>query len=222
MAELHQVARLYINFFHPSFKLKSKTRVGAKVIKKYHLPATPCEQLLADDRVEAPVKEALRQKLAALDPVQLLNQLREAQRTIANLEAGASSKEANEPNIHLDQFVQSLATAWRNGEIRATHRKRRVETKPHTWRTRIDPFAEVWPLIQKWLNEEPNATAKDLFLRVNTQVPTPFKPSQLRTLQRRVKEWRTAIARRLVLGCNYPLEYNSMPIGVDARIGSGD
>lgn len=29
----------------------------------------------------------------------------------------------------------------------------------------------------------------------------PFQPGQLRTLQRRVKEWRTAIARRLVLGC---------------------
>jgi hypothetical protein len=28
----------------------------------------------------------------------------------------------------------------------------------------------------------------------------PFEPGQLRTLQRRVKEWRTAIARRLVLG----------------------
>jgi len=29
----------------------------------------------------------------------------------------------------------------------------------------------------------------------------PFQPGQLRTLQRRVKEWRTNIARQLVLGC---------------------
>jgi hypothetical protein len=33
LAELHEVARLYVNFFQPSFKLKSKTREGAKVVK---------------------------------------------------------------------------------------------------------------------------------------------------------------------------------------------
>jgi hypothetical protein len=222
LAELHKVARLYVNFFQPSFKLKSKTRVGAKVIKKYHAPATPCEQLLADDRVAAHVKEELRQLFVALDPVQLLNQIREAQRTIANLEAGSSSNQANEPSIELSQFVQSLATAWRHGEVRAPYRKRRLDAKPHTWRTRIDPFAEVWPLIQQWLNEEPNITAKDLFLRVNTQVPTPFKPSQLRTLQRRVKAWRTEIARRLVLGCNYPAETSSMPIEMNVELVNED
>lgn len=91
LAELHKVARLYVNFFQPSFKLKSKKREGAKVIKKYHPPATPCEQLLADDRVGALVKEQLRAQFAALDPVQLLNQIRQAQRNIASLEAGASS-----------------------------------------------------------------------------------------------------------------------------------
>ena len=30
--------------------------------------------------------------------------------------------------------------------------------------------------------------------------PAAFEPGQLRTLRRRVKEWRTAIVRRLVLG----------------------
>jgi hypothetical protein len=30
---LHEVARLYVNFFQPSFNLKSKVRVGAKVKK---------------------------------------------------------------------------------------------------------------------------------------------------------------------------------------------
>jgi len=31
-------------------------------------------------------------------------------------------------------------------------------------------------------------------------MPGVFPPGQLRTLQRRVKQWRTEIARRLVLG----------------------
>jgi len=38
LADLHKVARLYVNFFQPSFKLKSKTREGSKVVKKYHAP----------------------------------------------------------------------------------------------------------------------------------------------------------------------------------------
>ena len=34
LAELHESARLYVNFFLPSFKLISKSRDGAKVAKK--------------------------------------------------------------------------------------------------------------------------------------------------------------------------------------------
>ena len=36
MARLYGAARLYVNFFQPSFKLKEKRREGAKVIKRYH------------------------------------------------------------------------------------------------------------------------------------------------------------------------------------------
>ncbi|MHC2345449.1 integrase catalytic domain-containing protein [Bradyrhizobium barranii] len=36
MGRLYAAARLYVNFFQPSFKLKEKRREGAKVIKRYH------------------------------------------------------------------------------------------------------------------------------------------------------------------------------------------
>jgi len=75
LADLHKVARLYVNFFQPSFKLKSKTREDGKVVKKYHAPATPCDQLLADDRVEPGVQQRLRDQFATLDPLELLNRL---------------------------------------------------------------------------------------------------------------------------------------------------
>ena len=45
LGELHDVVRLYVNFFQPSFKLKSKIREGAKVKKTYYLSATPYERL---------------------------------------------------------------------------------------------------------------------------------------------------------------------------------
>jgi hypothetical protein len=58
MARLYAAARLYINFFQPSFKLKEKRREGAKVIKRYHAPSTPCERALAHPNVAAARKEA--------------------------------------------------------------------------------------------------------------------------------------------------------------------
>jgi hypothetical protein len=208
LADLHKIARLYVNFFQPSFKLKSKTREGGKVVKKYHAPATPYEQLLADDRVEPGVKQRLRQQFDSLDPLELLSQLRRAQEEIVRLEAGIDA-EPSPALPELDHFVRSLETAWRNGEVRAPYRKRRSDAKPHTWRTRPDPYEEVWPILTQWLNEEPHATAKGLFRRLNTEMPNRFKPGQYRTLQRRVKEWRTAIARRLVLGCNFEIDSES-------------
>jgi hypothetical protein len=38
MMRLYAAARLHVNFFQPSFKLKEKWREGAKVIKRYHMP----------------------------------------------------------------------------------------------------------------------------------------------------------------------------------------
>lgn len=199
LGQLHEVARLYVNFFQPSFKLKSKTRAGAKVTKKYHLPATPYERLLTDDRVTVESKKQLRQIFSTLDPVQLLNQIREAQRNLTQQEVGNASVKTAETSRELSSFVESLSTAWRDGEVRPTHRK--ALTGPRPWRTRVDPFEHVWPLVEQWLNEQPDANAKSIFRRLQAATPGPFQPGQLRTMQRRIKEWRTAIARRLVLGC---------------------
>ena len=51
MGRLYAAARLYVNFFQPSFKLKEKRREGAKVIKRYHPPSTPYERALAHFRL---------------------------------------------------------------------------------------------------------------------------------------------------------------------------
>ena len=77
LGRLYQSARLYVNFFQPSFKLKSKQRDGALVRKHYHPPLTPCQRLLASPAVDEVVKEQLRQQFATLDPVTLLKTMRE-------------------------------------------------------------------------------------------------------------------------------------------------
>jgi hypothetical protein len=198
LGKLHEIARLYVNFFQPSFKLKSKTRLGAKVIKKYEKPATPYERLLANDRVTSQCKDTLRQIFAVLDPVRLLSEIREAQQNLTQLEVGGGAVKTPEAAQDLNRFVKSLSTAWREGEVRPTHR--RTANGPRAWRTRVDPFEDTWSLVEEWLNQQPDATAKELFHRLQEQAPNQFAAGQLRTLQRRVKQWRTEIARQLVLG----------------------
>jgi hypothetical protein len=53
MGRLYAAARLYVNFFQPSFKLRERRREGAKVIKRYHPPSTPYERALAHPKVTA-------------------------------------------------------------------------------------------------------------------------------------------------------------------------
>ena len=83
LARLFAAARLHINFFQPSFKLKEKRRGGAKVIKRYHAPATPYERALAHPAVDEAVKRRLHKMYCALDPITLLTQMREAQDELA-------------------------------------------------------------------------------------------------------------------------------------------
>src|SRR5262249_61847011 len=84
MSRLYAAARLYINFFQPSFKLKEKRREGAKVSKRYHAPSTPYERALAHPKVPAAVKQRLRGQYWTLDPVALLAEIRLTQEELGN------------------------------------------------------------------------------------------------------------------------------------------
>ena len=75
MVHLYKEVRLHVNYFQPSFKLLDKQRDGAKVIKRYSPPATPCDQVMQDDTIPAWTKEQLSECRAGLDPVALLRAL---------------------------------------------------------------------------------------------------------------------------------------------------
>lgn len=60
----------------------------------------------------------------------------------------------------------------------------------HSWRTRCDPFAAVWDEIEQRLRVEPSLQAKTLFEYVQQREPGRFSDGQVRTLQRRIKNWR--------------------------------
>jgi hypothetical protein len=199
--QLYLAIRLYVNYFQPSFKLLEKTRQGAKVKKTYSKPMTPADRLLEHPMVSEEDKEALRVELPRLDPIKLLHQIREIQAALASL---ASPECADRPGRELDDFLAQLPKLWHAGEVRPTHRRVKVNDTPRYWRTRQDPFEDVWLEILYWLGEDPAATAKSLFEKLMLKYPGKFQSGQLRTLQRRVKEWRCVMARELVFACNDP------------------
>lgn len=200
LAQLYGASRLYVNFFQPSFKLKSKTRDGARVSKTYHAPATPCDRLLASAHVSDTVKSKLRAQSNRLDPVLLLRDIRAAQQVLSDIAANAPRDRAVLPAVtEVSTFLNSLATAWKDGEVRPTHR--RQPRGERWWRTREDPFAHAWPVLEGWLIDEPTVTAKELMQRLAQVVPDAYAgQGQLRTLQRRIKAWRAEKAKDLILG----------------------
>jgi hypothetical protein len=60
----------------------------------------------------------------------------------------------------------------------------------HRWKTRADPFFEVWEEVRSHLEINPGLEAKTLFKDVQRRYPGRFADGQLRTLQRRIKVWR--------------------------------
>jgi hypothetical protein len=195
LSRLYAASRLFVNFFQPSFKLASKTRVGAKVRKTYHAPETPYARLLVNAAVTDEMKDRLRAVAIQLDPLRLLEEIRSVQHHLAALAAGQTTHLARAEG-NLDAFLAGLATAWQHGEVRATHR--RTPRPARDWRTRKDPFESAWPCVRAWLEAEPDRIGRELFVRLQGELPGVFPDGQLRTFQRRVREWRHAAARQLV------------------------
>lgn len=60
----------------------------------------------------------------------------------------------------------------------------------HTWRTRPDGFADVWPEAELMLAAAPELEAKSIFEHLQERFPGRFQEGHLRTFQRRVRQWR--------------------------------
>jgi len=214
LATLYQAVRLYVNHFQPSFKLREKEKIAAKVRRYYEKPMTPCERFLGHPAVPDDIKKSLELQGRSIDPVALLHRIRQQQEVLAALACRDTS--ASGPGREsVEQFMQQLGELWRQGEVRATHRT--LPKTPHYWRTRKDPFESVWPDVLLWLQDTPDVTAKELFVRLQAEQPGRFPDVQLRTLQRRVRAWRHVMARGLVLGGQSASEVSAeaVPIGLD-------
>jgi hypothetical protein len=58
----------------------------------------------------------------------------------------------------------------------------------------------VTALVREWFESEPWRASRELFERLQQVQPGVFPDGQLRTLQRRVKAWRSELAHQMVFG----------------------
>jgi hypothetical protein len=189
---LYQPLRLYVNFFQPSVKLISKTREGSKVYRKYDQAQTPYQRILAEDSISAATKLKLTEQFQSLDPLELKHRIDTAQEQLWQYADLRSLRSPKPPPVELDALFQAHEQknklSSRERFYRRTKRKI-THSKPRYWRTRKDPFAEVWQEVEQQLQLTPQISAKALFLALQQKYPRKFTDGQLRTLQRRVRSW---------------------------------
>ncbi len=82
---------------------------------------------------------------------------------------------------------ERTARKWESGPLPSQSKQ------PRSWRTRLDPFADVWqaqiePLLAADTEGELQATT--ILAELQLRNPNQFAPGLLRTLQRRVGQWR--------------------------------
>src|SRR6202171_3392347 len=91
---------------------------------------------------------------------------------------------------------QEIAAAKAGMDPTTARRYLRLERLPselkkeRLWRTREDPFGEVWDAVQQQIQESPGLEAKTLFEWLQREDPGRFSDGQIRPLQRRIKLWR--------------------------------
>jgi hypothetical protein len=84
-------------------------------------------------------------------------------------------------------MCERSARRWQAGPLPS------ASTPSRTWRTRPDPFAEIWAseiVPRLAADTDRRLQALTLFEWLQERYPGRFPPGQLRTLQRRVRDWR--------------------------------
>ncbi len=90
----------------------------------------------------------------------------------------------------------SSAAAKAGMDEKTARKYRRGEKLPsqvkveHNWRTRQDPFEDIWEEVCLLLAQNAGLEAKTVFRYLQREEPGKYQDGQLRTLQRRVKIWR--------------------------------
>lgn len=208
LSELYRALRLYVNFFQPSMKLKTKSRDGAKSHRTYSPAKTPLQRIVGSNVLSPDKLEELERLRKSVDPVTLLRVLEALQDALwrhANLVPPAETEEGQQAYAVTFEVDSCSPEASRAELVQPTPQPgpRRYRTtgkprKPRTHRTRRDPFEDVDAELHEWFLAAPQATAKGLLEKLQRSQPGSYPNQLLRTLQRKVSRWRASTLLELV------------------------
>jgi transposase InsO family protein len=97
LQRLYDLLRLQHNFFRPMRKLRSKRRLGAKVLKRYDAAQTPYQRVLAAGGLTPDQRQTLAAQFHVLDPIALA---RDIQRTLDVLWPLADTRSSRPETAH--------------------------------------------------------------------------------------------------------------------------
>ena len=122
----------------------------------------------------------------------------------------------NEKTRILDEFVavtgfhrKHAMRLLRNGQ--QARRSAKPKVKRRRGRRRPDPLAQVREQLHAWFDEEPWRTGRELLERLQAEHPDLYPDHLLRTLQRRLKDWRRAKAHAMVFGTTHADYLENVP-----------
>ena len=105
----------------------------------------------------------------------------QVRKLMKNLDAGSTLERA------ADKAAMDRKTARKYRDLGKLPSELRA---PRAWRTREDPLAAIWPEAEEMLSDAPDLEARALFDHLAAKHTGTVLDSQLRTFQRRVREWR--------------------------------
>jgi hypothetical protein len=175
LLRLNVATSSFINFFQVSFRLQDKLHFAGAAVKRVYALETPCTRLLLSTALSPQHRAQLSDRAASLDPIQLLEEVRRMRSHLALLAAGFQ--------LHPPQTLAAPDTL----PLGPGH----MSIRARRWRTHEDAFQAAWPTVQTWLQVDPNQTSKVLFARLQREFPGVYQEGQLRSLQRRLKDWRS-------------------------------
>lgn len=180
LCKLYRELRLYVNFFQPSLKLLEKHREGAKVTRHYEPARTPYQRVL-NSSVDAEIKNSLTSQYQTLDAVGLLSKINYLQQELQKQAVG---------EFQIVKPVDSLLFYHKQA-------KKDGRKSPRHWRTRKDPFEKVTNEIDQILEVDPHQSAASVLRELMKRNPNQFRPGHVRSMQRRVVDWRQRNPERL-------------------------
>ncbi len=116
LQELYGLLNLFVNYFQPTMILLEKHRIGAKAIRKYDKPKTPCQRVLECDTVSDEAKDAIRNIYHDLNPADLKRKINNCQSRLIHM-AAPQRASTELVKVRRKKAIKHTTPVWRREMI---------------------------------------------------------------------------------------------------------